>query len=370
MPPQSAALLTLLRCPGVGVLSARGRVNGSPKRHNQDAFCIEPLPGLPQQEHHQCTLIGIFDGHGAEGHAASRHVATQVATAARQYASSLPLGDLWSHAQQDDRSSSKQQGHSNMNSPVAMLAQCSIEDELALDAARGCLEVSFSQAAQSVAAGAAGCDVVKSGTTAVACVVLPESLVVAWAGDSRAVVGSTAGAGGYTVTQLTADHKPSRLSEMTRILAAGGKVARSAFDRHGNPTGPFRVVPPGRSSAGLSVARAFGDLQLAPYGVIPVPEFATYSRGTSATAEHALNKGAAAAAMSTVAAPQCPAEVLVVATDGLWEMVCNEEAVELAVMAGGPEEAAQQLVAVAKQRWAEMSCGRHQDDITVAVAYL
>lgn len=62
-------------------------------------------------------------------------------------------------------------------------------------------------------------------------------MVAAWAGDSRAVIG-TAGAGGeYSAVDLTKDHKPNHLSEMTRIMAAGGRVARVRKDKNGNPAG-------------------------------------------------------------------------------------------------------------------------------------
>lgn len=62
------------------------------------------------------------------------------------------------------------------------------------------------------------------------------SVVVAWAGDSRAVVGSAEG-NSYIATQLTRDHTPNKLSEMARILQAGGRVTRPATDARGFPTG-------------------------------------------------------------------------------------------------------------------------------------
>lgn len=61
------------------------------------------------------------------------------------------------------------------------------------------------------------------------------SVVAAWAGDSRAVLGTLDGSE-YYVTH-TQDHKPGRLQEMARILAAGGKVMRSGSDKRGHPTG-------------------------------------------------------------------------------------------------------------------------------------
>ena len=57
------------------------------------------------------------------------------------------------------------------------------------------------------------------------------------------------------------DHKPNDIHELARIVAAGGKVARTQHGRVG-PEGPYRVFLPTGVSPGLSVARAFGDLLL------------------------------------------------------------------------------------------------------------
>lgn len=65
-------------------------------------------------------------------------------------------------------------------------------------------------------------------------------IVAAWAGDSRAVVGtrrSGQSGGGYEAHELTADHKPDSPSELARIAAAGGRIDRLATDHQGNPTG-------------------------------------------------------------------------------------------------------------------------------------
>lgn len=88
--------------------------------------------------------------------------------------------------------------------------------------------------------------------------------------------------------------------------------------------------------------------------MVPTPDTAIYSRAPGVAPP----------------APACPSEVLLVASDGLWEVLDNCEAVELAAEAGSPEAAAQRLVAIARHRWALRFASRHRDDITVAVAYL
>jgi serine/threonine protein phosphatase PrpC len=52
------------------------------------------------------------------------------------------------------------------------------------------------------------------------------SVVAAWAGDSRAVIGTAEEGGDYSATQLTEDHTPHVTSEAMRIFEAGGWVVK------------------------------------------------------------------------------------------------------------------------------------------------
>ena len=157
--------------------------------------------------------------------------------------------------------------------------------------------------------------------------------------------------------------------------------------------GPFRVCLPGYGERNaLSVARAFGDFELAKIGIVPTPEFAVIARSPAVAFSSVAAPTAAAATSNAVpyshaSPPSCPAtstsaqatdaqanetaaEILLVASDGLWEVVGNEEAIEVAAAAGSPAAGAAQLVELAKCRWVELCGSRHQDDITVAVVYL
>lgn len=120
------------------------------------------------------------------------------------------------------------------------------------------------------------------GTTAVVVLIGGSRMWVAHAGDSRAVLGR-----GGAVQVLTSDHKASRDDEVARVQAAGGHVW---WDR---------------VMGELAVSRAIGDHCLRPY-VIPEPELLMVER----TPED---------------------EVLVMASDGLWDVMNNQEAVDMAV---------------------------------------
>ncbi|KAL8498023.1 hypothetical protein ACS0TY_021390 [Phlomoides rotata] len=122
------------------------------------------------------------------------------------------------------------------------------------------------------------------GSTAVVAVVSPTHIIVANCGDSRAVLNR-----GKVPVPLSVDHKPNREDECMRIEAAGGKVIN--WDGY-------------RVSGVLAVSRSIGDRYLRPY-VVADPEIMFISR----TKED---------------------ECIILASDGLWDVMTNEEACDLA----------------------------------------
>lgn len=124
------------------------------------------------------------------------------------------------------------------------------------------------------------------GSTAVVAVVGPEHIVVANCGDSRAVLCRQGAA-----IPLSIDHKPDRPDEMQRIQAAGGRVI-------------FWDGP--RVQGVLAMSRAIGDGYLKPY-VTAEPEV-------------------------TVTERKEEDEFLILASDGLWDVVTNETACQIVRM--------------------------------------
>ncbi|KAK4853467.1 hypothetical protein QYF36_009692 [Acer negundo] len=122
------------------------------------------------------------------------------------------------------------------------------------------------------------------GSTAVVAIVLPTQIVVANCGDSRAVL-----CRGKLPMPLSADHKPDREDECARIEAAGGKVIRWDGSR------VFGV---------LAMSRSIGDKYLKPW-IIPDPDVTFVPR---------------------VKEDEC----LILASDGLWDVMSNEEACDAA----------------------------------------
>ncbi|MBA0584973.1 protein phosphatase 2C 77 [Gossypium raimondii] len=123
-----------------------------------------------------------------------------------------------------------------------------------------------------------------AGSTAVIAVVSPTHIIVANCGDSRAVLSR-----GKFPIPLSIDHKPDREDEQARIEAAGGKIIQW--------NGP-------RVSGVLAMSRSIGDKYLKPW-IIPDPEVTFVSRANDD-------------------------ECLVLASDGLWDVLSNDEACEVA----------------------------------------
>ncbi|KAG0461455.1 hypothetical protein HPP92_021752 [Vanilla planifolia] len=122
------------------------------------------------------------------------------------------------------------------------------------------------------------------GSTAVVAVICSSHIIVANCGDSRAVLYR-----GKQPLPLSVDHKPDREDEYQRIEAAGGKVIQWDGSR------VFGV---------LAMSRSIGDGFLKPW-IIPEPEVKIIPRSRDD-------------------------ECLILASDGLWDFVSNEEACNVA----------------------------------------
>ncbi|CAL5028729.1 unnamed protein product [Urochloa decumbens] len=122
------------------------------------------------------------------------------------------------------------------------------------------------------------------GSTAVVALLVRGTVVVANCGDSRAVL--CRGLAGVPPIPLSYDHKPNRPDELARIHAVGGQVMYK------------------RVRGVLAMTRALGDRKLRPE-VIAEPEITITER---------------------TANDQC----LILASDGMWDVISNETACHVA----------------------------------------
>ncbi|KAK9088113.1 hypothetical protein Scep_027195 [Stephania cephalantha] len=160
-----------------------------------------------------------------------------------------------------------------------------------------------------------------SGTTAVVLLKQDQDLVIGNLGDSRAVLGTRDKENSLIAVQLTVDLKPNLPREAARIQQCKGRV----FALQDEPEVP-RVWLPNNDSPGLAMARAFGDFCLKDFGLISVPDI-SYHRLTERD------------------------EFIVIATDGVWDVLSNKEVVDIVASAPSRATAARALVECAVRAW-------------------
>eukprot|EP01125_Pyxidicula_operculata_P019852 TRINITY_DN721_c4_g4_i4.p1 TRINITY_DN721_c4_g4~~TRINITY_DN721_c4_g4_i4.p1 ORF type:complete len:442 (-),score=136.78 TRINITY_DN721_c4_g4_i4:25-1350(-) len=157
----------------------------------------------------------------------------------------------------------------------------------------------------------------QGGTTAVVALFLENNLYVANAGDSRAVISREGKA-----RRITNDHKPSTPEETERIIRAGGWINNRGV------------------TGSLGVARALGDFGYYPYVTCEPDVFGPYA----------------------VLDSSAKYDLLIIACDGLWDVVEDDEAVQIALSATNPQEAALKLRDAAFNR-------ESKDNISVMVIF-
>ena len=200
-----------------------------------------------------------------------------------------------------------------------------------------------------------------SGTTA--CVVLKrhQKLYVANSGDSRAVLARRTSSGGdsqkdgeeqnneqsFTTIPLSIDQNPDSPGEKERILDSGGYVSPPP-----EPGLTARVwLDPNMTQIGLAMARSIGDHAVKGVGVIAEPVVSVH------TIDEELD------------------EFVIIATDGVWEFISSEDAVDIVgkcLYDGGKKdasEACEALIKAATAKWQEFE-GDYRDDITAMVIRL
>ncbi|KAE8713326.1 putative protein phosphatase 2C 18 [Hibiscus syriacus] len=179
-----------------------------------------------------------------------------------------------------------------------------------------------------------------SGTTAVTLVKQGPYLVIGNVGDSRAVLATRDKDNSLTAVQLTVDLKPNLPAEEERIRRCKGRV----FALHNEPT-VARVWLPNNDAPGLAMARAFGDFCLKDFGLISVPE--VYYRRLSEEDEF-----------------------IVLATDGIWDVLSNNEVVDIVASAPARSSAARALVHSAVRAWRYKYPTSKVDDCAVVCLFL
>ncbi|KAM0061317.1 putative protein-serine/threonine phosphatase [Helianthus debilis subsp. tardiflorus] len=177
-----------------------------------------------------------------------------------------------------------------------------------------------------------------SGSTCVSVLKHGENLIIANVGDSRALLCTRHGNQLHPI-QLTVDLKPHTQGEYERIKRCGGRVGAM-----GHEPSIYRVWMPDQDCPGLAMSRAFGDFCLKDYGLISVPNV-YYHKLTEQD------------------------EFVVLATDGVWDVLKNEEVVKIVWSVNKRSMAARFVVDYAVRAWRQKYPASKIDDCTVVVLF-
>jgi serine/threonine protein phosphatase PrpC len=276
----------------IGVSNIPGVDFQRPQKVNQDAwFQVE----LVEEKNPSIVLVGVLDGHGLLGHQLSDY-----------FAHHLPL-----------------RIQEQLRAPTRMA-----ELEARLEQLAGFTVPTYDIPQQEVLANAfhevhwnAMVDpeikTGRNGATCIACLVEGRHVHVACVGDSRAIClghnndTTTATTTTTTTTFVMAEETTvGTLEERERIERGEGTIAgENVF------YGPV----------GVAMTRALGDAVLLRAGVVPTPVVQSFT----------LDKG----------------DIMIIATDGVWGVLSNDQVAEIVRQSNGPQEAAQAVSEAAKKRW-------------------
>ncbi|CAI0540809.1 unnamed protein product [Linum tenue] len=305
------------------------------KGTNQDAMVVWENFG----SRNDAVFCGVFDGHGPYGHMVARKVRDSLP---------LLLSNQWKAGNDEEQNgpqkSENTPGTTTTNSEETG-SECGDEveesdkvPEMYLPLKKSMLK-SFKLMDKELKLHPM-IDCFCSGSTAVTLIKMGEDLIIGNVGDSRAVLATRDEDNYLHAVQLTVDLKPDLPREAARIHQCKGRV----FALQDEPE-VARVWLPNNDSPGLAMARAFGDFCLKDFGLISVPDL-YYRRLTSKD------------------------EFIILASDGVWDVLSNIEAVDIVASAPGRSTAARALIDCAVRAWRLKYPTSKNDDCAVVCLFL
>ncbi|KXZ55286.1 hypothetical protein GPECTOR_3g422 [Gonium pectorale] len=187
----------------------------------------------------------------------------------------------------------------------------------------------------------AGVNVSSSGTTASVVFQNRSSVWVAAAGDSRVLCMANID-NQWKVQPLTLDHRPSRRTEKHRVEAAGGRVEPKRLPS-GKTVGEPRLWLAHLPSPGLLLSRSIGDDMATSVGCTARPE------------------------VTFMALRPFLDQYLIIASDGVWDVLSNDTVAQLVSDAADPEAGCQAVLEAALVEWEERLAA---DNISIIVVQL
>lgn len=170
----------------------------------------------------------------------------------------------------------------------------------------------------------------RSGTTCISCVIHDKGFDVAFVGDSRAIQIEQGDFSPPTVRVLAYETRTNIASERERIDSCQGRM-----DGEGNVWyGPVAIA----------MTRALGDVVMLRAGILPTPLIVSRPR---------------------------EACTLVIATDGVWDVLSNDDVRDIVVANGESiSAAANHISSTARRKWIGDFFEEKADDVTCVVVRL
>ncbi|KAM7260485.1 hypothetical protein ACFE04_016226 [Oxalis oulophora] len=285
------------------VLTQRGYYPDSPDKENQDSYCIK----TQLQDNADIHFFGVFDGHGQFG--------TQCANFVKDRLVQLLANDPFLP-----------------DNPVKAfnLAFPMVNEELHNS----------------------GIDDTMSGTTAIAVLLIGDTIHIANVGDSRAVIAVKYG-NRIVAENLSNDQTPFRKDECERVKLCGARVLsvdqveglkdpknQSWGDEESHGSDPPRLWVQNGMYPGTAFTRSVGDSTAEKIGVVAEPEVST----VQLTPNHLF---------------------FVIASDGVFEFLSSQTVVDMAARYSDPRDACAIIASESYKLWLEHES--RTDDITIII---
>ena len=189
-------------------------------------------------------------------------------------------------------------------------------------------------------------DIELSGTTCISLLFCEDKIISVNLGDSRAIKGFYDKINKkWEYIPLSRDHKPSEKDEAERIKNYKG-IIHPYIDEDGKYIGPDRVWNEEEELPGLAMSRSFGDEIAKKVGVLSEPEVKIFPYNNDD-------------------------KFIVIASDGLWEYVSNDEVIEIVGKFQEKNDcdgAVSKLYEISRERWVKYD--DYIDDISIIVVFL
>ena len=291
-----------------GTFSCHGMDEGKDKT-NQDCACL----AYPMRNDNDAALFAVLDGHGDAGDVVSNELLQQL------------HDQISKHTWDGDE------------------ATCRSHCVNAFEHAHESVRTFEVDSATGVA------PAMQSGAVGVAMVLRRGVVTMAWAGDSRAVMGTLDDRGEVECIELSSDHKLEDAEERLRIEATGAYIRPTQEEPYYNPARVYADRSNPKRGPGLTMSRSLGDIDADACGVIPTPEVRF----------HRLRPGRD--------------RFIVLASDGVWEFLSSENVCEIVngFWERGEDaiQATRFVIAKAAMAW-RVEEGDYRDDITCIILYL